>query len=85
MYLQARFFMENQEEEALPDDEDGGPGDPGGTDYTVFEVNKLLRRKMARPHLSVAKYATTEARKKLFFGKPNPMLVIEDLAYHMEL
>ena len=35
--------------------------------------------------MSVAKYACSTPNKKLLFGKPNPLLVIEDLAYRLSL
>ncbi len=35
--------------------------------------------------MSVAKYAVSTPNKKLFFGKPNPLLLIEDLAYRLTL
>ena len=40
---------------------------------------------MAKPELSVAKFLTTKYEKKLFFGAPNPLIVLEDLAYNLEL
>lgn len=39
----------------------------------------MNKRKMARPQLSVSKYAVTQMHKKLFFGSPDPLLLIEDL------
>eukprot|EP00347_Sterkiella_histriomuscorum_P017245 403350129 len=85
MYQSGRFFLENKEEEPMLDEEDGGPGDIKENDYTVFEADSVLKRKCARPHLSVGKYACTEPNIKLFFGRPNPLLVLEDLAYNMDL
>jgi hypothetical protein len=35
--------------------------------------------------MSVAKYACSTPNKKLFFGKPNPLILIEDLAYRLTL
>lgn len=35
--------------------------------------------------MSIAKYACSTPNKKLFFGKPNPLLLIEDLAYRLSL
>ena len=54
-------------------------------DYTVFEIDHSYKRKLARPHISVARYVTTEFNKKLFFGSPNPLLLIEDLVYSLSL
>jgi hypothetical protein len=40
---------------------------------------------MAKPEISLAKYACSEHNKKLFFGAPNPLLMIEDLASRLSL
>lgn len=40
---------------------------------------------MAKPEMSIAKYACSGHNKKLFFGKPNPLIMIEDLAYRLSL
>ena len=54
-------------------------------DYTVYEADSQTKRKNAKPEISVAKFACSEHNKKLFFGKPNPLLVLEDLAYRLSL
>ncbi len=54
-------------------------------DYTVYEADKLYKRKIVKPEISVAKYACSAHNKKLFYGSPNPLLVIEDLAYRFSL
>jgi hypothetical protein len=59
--------------------------DEEANDYTIFETDRMLKRKMARPELSIAKYACSTHNKKLFFGKPNPLILIEDLAYRLTL
>jgi hypothetical protein len=40
---------------------------------------------MAKPEMTIAKFACSTPNKKLFFGKPNPLLLIEDLAYRLTL
>ena len=54
-------------------------------DYTVYEADSQTKRKNVKPEMSVAKYACSEHNKKLFFGKPNPLLILEDLAYRLSL
>ncbi len=70
MAQSTRFFYEQDEE---------------AEDYTVYEANSQLKRKIAKPEMSVAKYACSTPNKKLFFGKPNPLLMIEDLAHRLSL
>jgi hypothetical protein len=45
----------------------------------------MTKRKIVKPEISVAKFAVSGHNKKLFFGKPNPLLMIEDLAYRLSL
>lgn len=59
--------------------------DEDAEDYTVYEADKSLRRKIVRPELTIAKYACSTPNKKLFFGHPNPLLLIEDLVYRLSL
>jgi hypothetical protein len=59
--------------------------DEDANDYTVFETERTLKRKIVKPEISIAKYACSTANKKLFFGSPNPLLLIEDLAYRLSL
>ena len=59
--------------------------DEDQNDYTVYEADSVTKRKMAKPEMSIAKYACSGHNKKLFFGKPNPLLMIEDLAYRLSL
>lgn len=54
-------------------------------DYTVYETDKSLKRKIAKPEISTAKFACSTPNKKLFFGMPNPLILIEDLAYNLTL
>lgn len=54
-------------------------------DYTVYETDRLHKRKIVKPELSIAKYACSTSNKKLFFGSPNSLLLIEDLAYRLSL
>ena len=51
-----RYFFELEEE---------------AEDYTIYEADKTLRRKIVRPELSIAKYACSTANKKIFFGAPS--------------
>ena len=59
--------------------------DEDQNDYTVYEADSQTKRKIAKPEMSIAKYACSGHNKKLFFGKPNPLLMIEDLAYRLSL
>lgn len=59
--------------------------DEESNDYTVYEADRSLKRKIVKPEMSVAKYACSSHNKKLFFGAPNPLLMLEDLAYRLTL
>jgi hypothetical protein len=59
--------------------------DEDANDYTVYEADNLYKRKVVKPEISVAKFACSQHNKKLFFGRPNPLLLIEDLAYRLSL
>lgn len=59
--------------------------DEESNDYTVYEADRLYKRKIVKPELSAAKYACSAHNKKLFFGGANPLLIIEDLAYRLSL
>lgn len=65
-----RFFFEMEEE---------------AEDYTIYEADKTLKRKIVKPEISIAKYACSTANKKLFFGSPNQLLLLEDLVYNLSL
>ena len=54
-------------------------------DYTVYEADRKLKRKIVKPEISVAKFACSTHNKKLFFGMANPLLLIEDLAARLSL
>lgn len=54
-------------------------------DYTVYESNRSLRRKIGRPQLTAARIVCSTHQKKVFFGSPDPLLVIEDAAARLTL
>ncbi|CDW83616.1 UNKNOWN [Stylonychia lemnae] len=86
MHQTGRFYYENADETPLPGEEDdGGPGNPDSNDFTVYELDHLYKRKMAKPQLSIAKYACSMQNKKLFFGAPPELLAIEELAYNVDI
>lgn len=46
----------------------------------IFEAYYHLKRKVARPDLSLARlFVNLKRNKKLFFGAPNPLFVTEDI------
>lgn len=55
-------------------------------DYTVYEADRQLKRKIVKPEISVAKFVCSSGQnKKLFFGAPSPLLMIEDLVCKLTL
>ena len=65
-----RYFYEEDEE---------------SNDYTVYEADSTYKRKIVHPEISVAKYACSEHNKKLFFGKPSHLLMLEEIAYRLSV
>ena len=59
--------------------------DEESNDYTVYEADRQYKRKIIKPELSAAKFICSAHNKKLFFGSPNPLLMLEDLAYRLTL
>lgn len=59
--------------------------DEEAKDYTVYEADPQYKRKIAKPEISAAKYACSTHNKKLFFGKPNVLLLMEDIAARLSL
>ena len=57
----------------------------GFEDSTIFMANHTLKRKVALPELSLAKVFNSRRRKQLFFGNPNPLFTIEDIALSYSL
>lgn len=54
-------------------------------DYRLFELNHNLKRKIWLTQLTAARLQCSMMNKKLFFGKPCPLLAIERLAANLEL
>ena len=54
-------------------------------DLTVYESNEALKRKIGLPQLTAARMVCAQHGKKVFFGKPDPLLVIEDLCDRLTL
>jgi hypothetical protein len=47
---------------------------------SLYESDDQLKRKIWRTQLSAARYQISAYGKKLFFGQPDPLLVIEHLS-----
>ena len=54
-------------------------------DNTVYESNRQLRRKIGRPQLTAARIVASTHSKKVFFGQPDPLLVIEDACARLSI
>jgi len=54
-------------------------------DDSIFRAEHSLKRKIATPELSLAKVFDRKRARQLFFGDPNPMFVIEDIALSYSL
>lgn len=51
----------------------------------LYEADPVTKRMLWRSQLTAARFQTSEQGKKVFFGQPPQLLVIEHLAFHMEL
>jgi hypothetical protein len=54
-------------------------------DSTVYESDPALKRKMGRPQLTAGRIVSSQHSKKVFFGHPDPLLVIEDICARKSL
>ena len=63
--------------------EDMDPEDFG--DNTVYESNKLLKRKIGRAQLTAGRIVSAQHGKKVFFGQPDPLLLMEDICARTSL
>ena len=48
-------------------------------DYTIYESNRKLKRKIAKPQLTASRIVCAQHSKKVFFGQPEPLLLMEDI------
>lgn len=61
MSLTSRYFYEHDADfDNEADEYQDERVNPNELDFTVFEVDHSLKRKMAKPELSIARWATTE-------------------------
>ena len=54
-------------------------------DYTVYQDDPFLKRKIGLPQMTAARIVSSHQNKKVFFGKPNSLLVIEDICARLTL
>jgi len=54
-------------------------------DYTLYESDDALKRKIGLPQLTAARIVCSMHNKKVFFGMPNPFLIIEELCGRLTL
>ncbi len=54
-------------------------------DYRIYEADHSLKRKIWRPQLTAAKLQCSIYDRKLFFGKPDPLLELEQLSGTLSL
>ena len=54
-------------------------------DNTIYESNYQLKRKIGRPQLTAARIVCSAHSKKVFFGQPDPLLIIEDACARLTL
>lgn len=57
----------------------------GFDESTIYQTDSKLKRKIARPELSLAKSFNEKVNKKLFFGAPNPLFTTEDIVLNNSL
>lgn len=48
-------------------------------DFTVYESNASMKRKIGKPQLTTARIVCAQHGKKVFFGQPDPLILIEDI------
>jgi hypothetical protein len=54
-------------------------------DHTIYESNEFLRRKIAKPQLTAARIMCATHGKKVFFGQPSTLTLIEDICARSSL
>ena len=63
----------------------GGVAEEEFDDFTVYEVDTLLKRKIGLPQLTAARIMCSIQNKKVFFGAPDSIIAIEDLCARLSL
>ena len=54
-------------------------------DCTIYESDYLLKRKIGLPQLTAARMVCSHHAKKVFFGKPDSLLLIEEMCSRLSL
>ena len=54
-------------------------------DYTIYRADTQIKRKIGLPQLTAARMVSAQHGKKLFFGKPDPLVLLTQICETMTL